>query len=147
MQNESSEKLLKAIGLENITITGDSRFDRVIENRDRSKSNELLETFKGANPLVIIGSSWPADEALLFPWINRTDYKIVIAAHQIDEKHLSQIEGGISRKTERYSRLTPSINCDFDVLILDTIGHLASAYKYGTIAYVGGGFSEACTIF
>lgn len=141
VQNASSEQLLKAIGLENITITGDSRFDRVIENRDRSKSNALLETFKGADSLVIIGSSWPADEALLFPWINRTDYKIVIAAHQIDEKHLLQIEAGISRKTERYSRLTPSSNCDFDVLILDTIGHLASAYKYGTIAYVGGGFS------
>ncbi len=141
VQNEASRLLLKTIEVENVTVTGDSRFDRVIENRDRSKPNDLLQAFKADKPLVIIGSSWPADEAMLFPWINQTAYKIVIAAHQIDEKHLNQIETGISRTTERYSRLTSASKFDFDVLILDTIGHLASAYKYGTIAYVGGGFS------
>lgn len=141
VQNEASKTLLASIGLENVTVTGDSRFDRVIENRNRANTNELLEVFKGDNPLVIIGSSWPADEAILFPWINRTEHKIVIAAHQIDEKHLCQIEAGISRKTERYSRMTSDTKFDFDVLILDTIGQLASVYKYGTIAYIGGGFS------
>ncbi len=141
VQNEASEALLKSIGIENVTITGDSRFDRVIENRDKVKDNELIQRFKGEDQLIIIGSSWPADETLLFAWMNTSDQKILIAPHQVDDKHIAQIESGISRSVQRYSQLSADSTIDFEVLILDTIGQLASAYKYGTIAYVGGGFS------
>ncbi|PHR26970.1 MAG: 3-deoxy-D-manno-octulosonic acid transferase [Fluviicola sp.] len=141
VQNESSKELLNSIQLSNVTVTGDSRFDRVIENRDKAKDNAIIQQFKGTDQLIIIGSSWPVDEALLNPWINRSNHKILIAPHQVDDKHIEQIISGISRKVERYSRLSEGSVSDSEVLILDTIGHLASAYKYGTIAYVGGGFS------
>ncbi len=141
VQNEASKKLLNSIEISNVTITGDSRFDRVIENRDQAKDNVIIQQFKGRDQLVIIGSSWPVDETLLIPWINRSKHKILIAPHQVDDKHVEQIISGISRKVERYSALSEKSASGFEVIILDTIGHLASAYKYGTIAYVGGGFS------
>lgn len=141
VQNESSKELLKSIEVNNVTITGDSRFDRVIENREKAKDNEIIQKFKGEDQLLIIGSSWPSDEAILIPWINESNYKVLIAPHQVDDKHVEQIASGLSRKTVRYSTIEGSSNIDADILILDTIGHLASAYKYGTIAYVGGGFS------
>ena len=141
VQNESSKKLLNSIDVNNVTITGDSRFDRVIENREKAKDNEIIQTFKGQDELLIVGSSWPADESILIPWINESKGKILIAPHQVDDKHVEQIASGISRSVGRYSALTADSELDFDILILDTIGHLASAYKYGTIAYVGGGFS------
>ena len=90
---------------------------------------------------MIIGSSWPADEVILIPWINQSKHKILIAPHQVDDKHIAQIISGITRKVERYSSATDTSISDCEVLILDTIGHLASAYKYGTIAFIGGGFS------
>lgn len=141
VQNESSQVLLNSIGIINATVTGDSRFDRVIENKEKAKDNEVIDHFKGQHHLIIIGSSWPADETILLPWINETNHKILIAPHQIDEKHIKQIESGISKKFLRYSMASVDTVMESDVLILDTIGHLASAYKYGTIAYVGGGFS------
>lgn len=141
VQNASSKELLSSIGIQNVTISGDSRFDRVLENREKAKDNPILEQFKGSNELVIVGSSWPADEAILVPWINSTSQRVLIAPHQVDDKHATQIASGITRKVERYTQIKDAPKADTEVLILDTIGHLASAYKYGTIAYVGGGFS------
>ncbi|MDG1333141.1 MAG: glycosyltransferase N-terminal domain-containing protein [Crocinitomicaceae bacterium] len=141
VQNQASEDLLNSIDIANVTITGDSRFDRVIENREKAKDNAIIESFKGNEELLIVGSSWPADEAILIPWINKSSKKILIAPHQVDDKHVEHIIAGISRKVGRYSTIKDGAEMDFDVLILDTIGHLASSYKYGTLAYVGGGFS------
>lgn len=141
VQNESSKQLLNSIDVSNVSITGDSRFDRVIENKDKAKNNDIIEEFKGQDPLLIIGSSWPADEAVFTPWINQSKYKVLIAPHQVDGKHVEQIVSGITRKVERYSSSSKESLSGCEVLILDTIGHLASAYKYGTIAYVGGGFT------
>lgn len=141
VQNESSAQLLISIGLTNVIVSGDSRFDRVLENREKAKDNSVIAQFKGNDDLMIIGSSWPADEAILIPWINKTHQKILIAPHQVDDRHIEQILGGISRKTARYTHIEQTQKSDTEVMILDTIGHLASAYKYGTIAYVGGGFS------
>jgi 3-deoxy-D-manno-octulosonic-acid transferase len=141
VQNESSKVLLVSINISNVTITGDSRFDRVIENREKAKDNAILQAFKADDDLLIVGSSWPADESVILPWINQSEGKVLIAPHQVDDKHVEQIMSGISRKVARYSSLKDDSLMDFDILILDTIGHLASAYKYGTLAYVGGGFS------
>ncbi|MFT5779700.1 MAG: 3-deoxy-D-manno-octulosonic-acid transferase [Crocinitomicaceae bacterium] len=141
VQNEASRILLDGIGIPNVLVTGDSRFDRVIENSQQASSNELIQAFKGNDSLLIVGSSWPADESLLAPWMNSSTQKILIAPHQIDDKHISQIQQGITRKTIRFTQATPETIIDAEVLILDTIGLLSSAYKYGEVAYVGGGFS------
>ena len=141
VQNESSKNLLNSIDVTKVSITGDSRFDRVIENREKAKDNKIIKSFKADDELLIVGSSWPADESVILPWINQSTKKVLIAPHQVDDKHVEQIISGISRKVARYSFLKESSIMDFDVLILDTIGQLASAYKYGTLAYVGGGFS------
>ncbi|MFK7786500.1 MAG: 3-deoxy-D-manno-octulosonic acid transferase [Crocinitomicaceae bacterium] len=141
VQNETSKELLKSIDIEKVSITGDSRFDRVIENRDRAKENGTISRFKGDDNLVVIGSSWPQDESILIPWINQTKQKVLIAPHQVDDKHVSQIVSKITRKVTRYSEAYKVFSVDCEVLILDTIGHLASAYTYGKVAYVGGGFS------
>lgn len=141
VQNNSSKELLSGIGIENVSVTGDSRFDRVIENSKAVKSNEVIKAFKGDNDLFIIGSSWPVDEELLSSWINTSTDKVLIAPHEVNKKHIDRIITGISRKSIRYSEADRTTISAADVLIIDSIGLLASAYKYGTLAYIGGGFT------
>ena len=141
VQNESSRKLLQSIDITNTSISGDSRFDRVIENRERAKENGTIDRFKGDDELIVVGSSWPADEEILIPWINRSKCKILIAPHDVSDKHVQQIVAKITRSVTKYSDAYKVYKTDCDVLVLDTIGHLASAYRYGKVAYVGGGFS------
>jgi len=141
VQNETSKDLLERISIKNVEVTGDSRFDRVIENSKKADSNKIIEEFKGDQSIIVIGSSWPVDEEILAAWMNKSSDKILIAPHQVDEKHIQQIQKALTRKVARYSQTTSDSVFDFDILILDTIGMLASAYKYGEIAYVGGGFS------
>jgi 3-deoxy-D-manno-octulosonic-acid transferase len=138
-QNETSTLLLSSIGINNFIISGDTRFDRVIENKQLLHKNERLEEFMQGEKAVIIGSSWPKDEAIILPFIKKNPkQKFIIAPHTIDENHLLEIENQLEGKTHRY---TQANNLSKQVLILNTIGHLASAYSYGKIAYVGGGFS------
>lgn len=140
VQNKDSQYLLNTIQIASI-VAGDTRFDRVKKNAEKAQKSEIIERFKNGEHLFIIGSSWPEDEAILFPWINQTNQKILIAPHEVGNKHIAEIEQGISRKTIRYSEISNENLAEYDVLILNTIGHLASAYSYGKTAYVGGGFS------
>lgn len=140
VQNKSSQQLLNSIQVESI-VTGDTRFDKVKKNAEKTQKNTIIEQFKNNNDIFIVGSSWPEDEVILFEWINNSNQKILIAPHEIGEKHISEIEKGISRKYIRYSDAEKDNVAEYDILILNTIGHLASAYSYGKIAYVGGGFS------
>ena len=99
-----------------------------------------MENFLQGQKAIIIGSSWPEDEAILYPFLRtHSEEKIIIAPHDIREKHLAQIEGALGSAACRYTALT----ADFkgNIVLLDTIGQLANAYSYGKIAYVGGGFS------
>ena len=140
VQNEHSEKLLQSIGLKNVSVTGDSRFDRVIENKTLVVENPIIGQFKNKQELLVIGSSWPEDEAIIIPWINKYEGKVLIAPHNVDEAHVLSIQKQIPNAI----RFTQTQNIHLDdkkVLILDTIGQLANAYSYGNIAYVGGGFS------
>ncbi len=139
VQNECSGKLLTGLGLQNVQITGDTRFDRVLQHKESVAANEIIEAFKDQDELIIIGSSWPQDEEILIPWINETEKKILIAPHNVDDAHIQGIVKKVTRPLVRYTQCSTGMNAE--VLILDTIGHLASAYRYGTIAYVGGGFS------
>ena len=144
VQNQESATLLKSINLSNYTITGDTRFDRVIENKNNLKKNEIIENFTKGNETFILGSSWPIDEQLIIPLINDASIrqKVIIAPHDISENHISEIIKLLKIPFIRYSSIEKgSITSNEKVLILDTIGHLANAYSYGEIAYVGGGFT------
>lgn len=137
-QNETSTLLLADIGITNFMTSGDTRFDRVIENKKSLESNPRIEAFLKDEKAIIIGSSWSEDEAIVIPYIlQKPNKKFIIAPHNIDEAHVSSIETKLSNLTERFTEN----NVGKNVLILNTIGHLASAYSYGEIAYVGGGFS------
>ncbi|MDP4797458.1 MAG: 3-deoxy-D-manno-octulosonic acid transferase [Crocinitomicaceae bacterium] len=137
-QNETSTLLLADIGITNFMTSGDTRFDRVIENKKSIESNPRIEAFLNDEKAVIIGSSWPDDEAIVLPYIlQNPNKKFIIAPHNVDEANVRAIETQLFNLTERFSEKTSGKN----ILILNTIGHLASAYSYGEIAYIGGGFS------
>ncbi len=147
VQNDESAELLKGIGLNNFTICGDTRFDSVLDLAKNKKQFPLIEEVKGNGKLIIAGSTWPADEALIIDYLEKLDknWKIVIAPHEIGEDKISNLEKLISAKSVRYStlvngttQLTESIKC----VIIDNIGMLSSLYSYGEIAYIGGGFGS-----
>jgi 3-deoxy-D-manno-octulosonic-acid transferase len=139
VQDERSATLLRSIGIEQVTITGDTRYDRMVEVRNRNEANDILADFTAGEPALILGSSWPVDEELLQatiqPLLQRM--KIIIAPHDVSASHVEAIAAQFGQVT-RYTSYAPSGN---RVLILDTIGHLTSAYRYATVAYVGGGFT------
>ena len=143
VQNERSGELLKSIGLSNITIAGDTRFDRVDQIKDRDNSLEFMKRFKGDILCFVAGSSWPEDEQLLVPFINdsRASVKFVIAPHNIKNDHISDLKNSITKKTLLYSELDEQNLNEFEVLIVDTVGLLTKIYAYADIAYVGGGFA------
>lgn len=139
VQNDESAELLQSIAIKKLSIVGDSRYDKVYETKINHTPNEKIARFCGDQRVFIIGSSWPKDEEILIPVINKLSCKVIIAPHNVDEKHVAGITTGLSRS---YARFTDdSIPAETDVLILDTIGHLSSAYYFGALAYVGGGFS------
>jgi len=143
VQDEKSQQLLNSINID-CTISGDTRFDRVSENTKNVKTNSLIENFRGNHSLVIAGSSWPVEEKMLASYINQHDKKVkfVIAPHLVDELHIREIENLLQVKNIRYSVAEEGENLiDYEVLIIDNIGLLASVYRYGDIAIIGGGFT------
>jgi 3-deoxy-D-manno-octulosonic-acid transferase len=143
--NEASKQLLQQAGIVNAVVTGDNRYDRVFSTAKQDKNFPLLENFKGKAQLFIAGSTWPEDEALLASLIELKipSLKYVIAPHEIGEDHLQQLEQRLTVKSIRYSQLDEqTVLEDFNVLLIDNIGMLASLYKYGNIAYVGGAFKQ-----
>lgn len=138
-QNDTSTQLLATIGIKQAATFGDTRFDRVIENASLTVRNEQIEHFLGNEKAIVLGSTWKADEDILIPFIlANPQQKFILAPHTIDEQHLQRIEKQLQGRSFRY---TNTVDSTSHVLILNTIGHLASAYSYGKIAYVGGGFS------
>lgn len=141
VQNQNSEKLLNSIKINNVSVTGDSRYDRVIENKSHAVKEDILDSFAGQEKLFIAGSTWPEDEKILIPVVNEIHDKVIIAPHDISEEHITNIEIELDRSHVRFTNLEQNPDLKADILILDTIGHLANAYGYGKYAYVGGGFS------
>ena len=141
VQNEVSRELLHSIGIDQVTISGDTRFDRVLQIRDAAKELPLVEAFKDDHNVFVAGSSWPPDEDIFIRYFNEhLNWKLVIAPHVIDEDHLQQIISKLNRKVVRYTQATESEAREADVLIIDCFGLLSSIYRYGEVAYVGGGF-------
>jgi 3-deoxy-D-manno-octulosonic-acid transferase len=153
VQNEESKTLLAKINIKNVTIVGDTRFDRVLQIKEAAKQLPVVETFIGEksekSPKVFVaGSSWPPDEEIFIKYFNaHPEWKLIIAPHVIGEDHLRQIEKLLEgRKVVRYTAAEKSLTSQLssltscDVLIIDCFGLLSSIYRYGSVAYVGGGF-------
>lgn len=155
-QNEESQRLLAGLGINEVTVTGDTRFDRVVELPQTHRPIPEVEAIVDSHPILVAGSTWPADEELLvhvqrkFP-----EWKIIIAPHEIHEEHLRAIEK-LFPEAIRFSKLKAQISTEgsidadknrYDInhlkaqiLLIDNIGMLSSLYAYGHIAYIGGGF-------
>ncbi len=141
VQNESSRLLLRQIGVTQVTVVGDTRFDRVIDIRNAAKPLPLVERFAGCWKVLVAGSTWQPDEDLIIPYFNTHDtLKLVLAPHVVSEEHLRQIESKLKRPAVRYSAATPKSVAEADCLIIDCYGLLSSIYRYATVACVGGGF-------
>jgi 3-deoxy-D-manno-octulosonic-acid transferase len=142
VQNEMSKDLLAKIGITNVSIVGDTRFDRVLQIKEASKQLPIVEAFKQDAKVFVAGSSWPPDEAIFIKYFNEhRDWKMIIAPHVIGEDHLQQIEKLLEgRKVVRYTDAEKAALSDAEVLIVNCFGLLSSIYHYGDVAYVGGGF-------
>jgi 3-deoxy-D-manno-octulosonic-acid transferase len=144
VQNDSSKTLLQSIGFNNVKVSGDTRFDRVVAILDRDNSLDFIEQFTNNTPTIVIGSSWPKDEELLINYINNSsdNVKFIIAPHNIKADQLVQLKGSIHKKTILFSEKEHVDVSNFGVFIIDTVGILTKIYSYADIAYVGGGFGN-----
>ncbi len=148
VQDDRSAALLKEFGITNVTVTGDTRFDRVLDVRNQARELSPVEHFvceggKEKRLTLVAGSSWPQDEEILIPYFNEhPEMKLIIAPHEIHREHLMYIESLLKRPSVRLSDVMQdkSLLEGKDCLIVDSFGLLSSIYRYGTIAYIGGGF-------
>lgn len=151
VQNENSKKLLQSIGFNNVKVSGDTRFDRVVSILERDNSLDFIATFKDNKTTIVIGSSWPKDESLLVEYINKAsdNVKFIIAPHNIKPEQIQELKKSIRKKTILFSEkneILKQVQNDklekFQVFIIDSIGILTKIYSYADIAYVGGGFGN-----
>ncbi|MDY0089718.1 MAG: glycosyltransferase N-terminal domain-containing protein [Flavobacteriaceae bacterium] len=146
VQNESSKKLLQSLGFQNIKISGDTRFDRVVTILERDNYLDFIEKFKNNKTTIVAGSTWQKDEELLVNFINQSDRntKFIIAPHNIKPDQIANLKSLINKKTVLFSEISPDSQndklIDYQVFIINTIGILTKIYSYADIAYVGGGF-------
>ena len=142
VQNEESRQLLSNLGITEVTITGDTRFDRVLQIKEQSKQLPIVASFVGQTDKVFVaGSSWEPDEDIFITYFNKhPQWKMVIAPHVISESHLQQIIEKVDGKVVRYTQTTEEEAAQARVLIIDCFGLLSSIYHYGQVSYVGGGF-------
>jgi len=147
VQDEKSKELLGTLQITNVTISGDTRFDRVWANAQVPKAIAVVKAFTAGHKVFIAGSTWPPDEELIAKLVTRyPGWKFIIAPHEIGEdkiqKQLSLLPSGAAARyseianTTDVSHFISNISC----LIIDNIGMLSSLYQYGDIAYIGGGF-------
>ena len=141
VQNEVSEKLLASIGATDVTIVGDTRFDRVLDICTVAKDLPLVKAFKGNSKTFVAGSSWGPDEDIFIRYFNEhLEMKLVIAPHVVSDSHLKEIMEKVKRPCVRYTEATEENVSKADCLIIDCYGLLSSIYRYGDISYIGGGF-------
>ncbi len=140
VQNESSKNLLNSIGIEQVLITGDTRFDRVTANAAKQHQNTIIEQFVKGKDILLGGSTWSPDEKIIASLLNNSNFKFIIAPHEIKESRLQEIEATFNHACIRYSQANVITVAAAKVLIIDNIGMLSSLYQYAGMAYIGGGF-------
>ncbi|MDR1408258.1 MAG: 3-deoxy-D-manno-octulosonic acid transferase [Tannerella sp.] len=145
VQDRQSAQLLAEYGIAKVSICGDTRFDRVLDIRRQARIFPLLDLFAGNGhcPVLVAGSTWPQDENLIIPYFNsHPGMKLIIAPHEIHREHLLDIESKLQRPSLRISETNQQSVADKDCLIIDSFGLLSSIYRYGRMAYIGGGFGR-----
>lgn len=145
VQNESSKKLLQSLNFNNVKTSGDTRFDRVTTILERDNTLPFIEDFiHPESTTIVIGSSWPKDEALLVKFINESNEntKFIIAPHNIKRDQITELQKSITKKTVLFTEHENKLLSNYTVFIIDTIGILTKIYNYADIAYVGGGFGN-----
>lgn len=142
--NQQSKDVLDKYNFSDVEICGDTRYDKVIQTAERKKSYPNIHLFKNNLPLLILGSSWQHEEKIIARYIRETNenLKIIIAPHDISEKHLLEIEKLIDASLVRYSNLNEENALLNNILLIDNIGMLASLYQYSDFAFIGGGFTN-----
>ena len=143
VQDETSKKLLAKIGVENVSVVGDTRFDRVAEIASQVKELPIFEAFSKDSYTMIIGSSWQADEDIYMDYFNsHPELKLIIAPHEINDAHMQYLMSNIKRPVLLYSQAEGKNVSEYDCIIVDCFGQLSSIYRYGNLAYIGGGFGS-----
>lgn len=144
VQNDDSRRLLENVGVTAVSVAGDTRFDRVTDIRNAAKDVDAAKHFaEGATNVLVVGSSWEPDEDIIIPYFNEhKDLKLILAPHVVNEAHIRRILSALKRPAIRITQAEKENRSlqDFDCMIVDTYGMLSSIYRYGNIAYVGGGF-------
>ncbi len=140
VQNQSSKELLNFHGFKNVSISGDTRFDRVSQQLQLDNKLDFIEDFKNNKICLVCGSTWPEDENLLLEFINTAedDVKIILAPHQIKEKQIENFRNQLQKESVLFSEKSNHNLKDFPILIIDTVGLLTKIYAYANLAYVGG---------
>jgi 3-deoxy-D-manno-octulosonic-acid transferase len=142
VQNKHSQDLLNKIGIGNVLVTGDTRFDRVARVAQEAKEIPFIEKFCNGEKVIVAGSTWPKDEEILVEYIenNHQKAKLIIVPHEINSNHIQEIQKSLTVETLLYTKHQSISPENARVLIVDTVGLLSSVYRYGHIAYIGGGF-------
>lgn len=142
VQDSASADLLQQHGIADVTVAGDTRFDRVVEVRKMAKDLPIVDGFvAGAERVIVAGSTWPAEEQMFARYVaEHEDVRLVLVPHEIHSDHLHQIFQYFEGRYVRYTEATAASVDKCRVLLVDTIGLLSSIYRYGHVAYIGGGF-------
>ncbi len=146
VQDETSNQLLKSINFNNITVSGDTRFDRVFEITQQNNHLQFIQEFVNNSYTVVAGSTWKDDEDLLVNYINTKaskNEKFIIAPHNINSDAIKELKASIHKKVVMFSEKEHQNIAEFQVFIVDTIGILTKIYSYANVAYVGGGFTKS----
>jgi 3-deoxy-D-manno-octulosonic-acid transferase len=145
VQDENSKFLLNTINYKAVTISGDTRYDRVSNQLNQDNNLDFISEFKDTSTCIVIGSSWEEDEKLLIPYINDNaseNLKFIIAPHETNNNHINSIKSKLTTPTVLFSEKNNEILKSYNVFIVDTIGLLSKIYSYADIAYVGGGMGK-----
>jgi len=141
VQNKKSAELLSSIGVNNFTVSGDTRFDRVAAIAAAAKEIPAVEKFRGQSKLIVAGSTWKPDEELLAAFINNTsNVKMIVAPHEVSAANINRLKQMLKKPAQLFSNIQNNVPGECQVLIIDSIGVLSSLYRYGDAAYIGGGF-------
>lgn len=141
VQNQQSKDLLSSIGINNVEITGDTRFDRVLSIKEKAQALPLIEKFVNHKNTFVAGSSWTPDEEIFIEYFNQhPQWKLIIAPHVVNKEHISAIRNKVKGRVVLYSEINKGDIETADCLIIDCYGLLSSIYQYGDVTYVGGGF-------
>lgn len=142
VQNQTSAEILESAGIQQVTLSGDTRFDRVYSIAQQKKDFPLIRHFKGDSRLFLAGSTWPADEEILLELIrsDRDDLKFIIAPHEVHPERIQALMSKLPQNSVKYSEANERNLQDTKVLLINNIGILSHLYQYASLAYIGGGF-------